>query len=158
MYTSKSSPPYPFATLFKATPDECIPELLSCLPKSEELLEYLDSFEKRVRICAFPHIPTEITRSEVERFLSDAKHNAKVCPDMLALLFAALALGVQHSAWDKSGKKWNAETTRAEQQKGNVYSQLWWCIFPVMHADSRSSCRSHASSAHGFLYAQTHST
>lgn len=123
MYTTKSPPPYPFATLFKATPDECIPELLSCLPAREELLEYLNFFEKRVHICAFPHVPMEITRSEVERFLSDARHNAKVCPDMLALLFAALALGAQHSAWDKSGGEWKVETMREELQKGNVYSQ-----------------------------------
>ncbi|KAF2678841.1 hypothetical protein K458DRAFT_394485 [Lentithecium fluviatile CBS 122367] len=121
MYTTNSPPPYPFATLFKATPDECIPELLSCLPAEEDLLEYLDFFEKRVHICAFPHVPMEITRSEVERFLSDPWHNAKMCPDMLALLFAALALGAQHSAWDKSGGRWNAETMKKEMDKGNVY-------------------------------------
>src|SRR3954468_21487116 len=78
MYTPGNQSPYPFATLFKATPNECIPELLSVLPTTTELFDYLETFEKRVHICSFPHIPTEITRSEVERFLSDAKKNAEM--------------------------------------------------------------------------------
>ncbi|KAF2791298.1 hypothetical protein K505DRAFT_363937 [Melanomma pulvis-pyrius CBS 109.77] len=121
MYTSQNPHPYPFATLFKATPDECIPELLSVLPARNELFGYLDAFQKRVHICSFPHIPTEITRSEVERFLSDARKNAQMCPDMLALLFSALALGSQNSVWDKSGGEWVASAMEEEQQKGNVY-------------------------------------
>ncbi|KAF9732453.1 hypothetical protein PMIN06_004022 [Paraphaeosphaeria minitans] len=121
IYTSKSPPPYPFPTLFKPTPEEGIPELLSCLPTTEELLEYLNFFEKRVHLCAFPHIPMEITRDEVERFLSDPRKNAQMCPDMLALLFAALALGSQYSTWDRSGGQWKADTMKAELQRGNVY-------------------------------------
>jgi hypothetical protein len=121
MYTPRNPPPYPFATLFKGTPDECIPELLSVLPQRDELFSYLDSFQKRVHVCSFPLIPTEITKSEVERFLSDARRNAQMCPDMLALLFAALALGSQHCVWDKCGGKWVASVMKEESQKGDVY-------------------------------------
>ncbi|KAF2875925.1 hypothetical protein BDV95DRAFT_603321 [Massariosphaeria phaeospora] len=121
MYAPRNPPPHPFATLFKATPEECIPELLSCLPSRMELLEYLDSFQKRVHVCSFPHVPVEITKSEVERFLSDARKNAQMCPDMLALLFAALALGSQHSGWDKAGGQWKADVMKEESQRGNVY-------------------------------------
>ncbi|CAI6334910.1 unnamed protein product [Periconia digitata] len=124
MYASKVPPPHPFATMFPHTPDECIPELLSCLRLEEgkdELFQDLDSFEKRVHICAFPYVPIEITRSEVERFLADPVKNAQMCPDMLGILFAALALGSQHSTWDKSGGKWRAETMEKELRKGDVY-------------------------------------
>ena len=128
MYTPRNAPPHPFATLFKATPEECIPELLSCLPPTtEELLDYLSFFEKRVNICSFPHVPIEITRSEVERFLSDARKNAQMYPDMLALLFAAIALGAQHSVWDKSGEQWNTDVMHVEMRKGDVYSESLNC-------------------------------
>lgn len=123
MYTSSVPPPYPFATLFKPGPDECIPQLLQCLPATDELLEYLSFHEKRVHLCAFPHVPMEISRSEVERFLCDPMKNAQLCPDMLALIFAALALGTQYSSWDRSGCRWEAHRMKEELRKGNVYSQ-----------------------------------
>lgn len=129
MYTSKCPPPHPFPTLFNAKPEDCIPELLTCLPTTEELLGYLGFFEKRVHLCAFPHVPMEITREEVERFLSDPRKNAQLCPDMLALLFAALALGSQYSAWDRSGGQWKAETMKEELAKGNVYSQCSTSVY-----------------------------
>lgn len=113
---------YPFATLFKANPDECIPQLLSCLPAEEgELSGYLDAFDSRVNLCSYPQVPVEINRNEFERFLSHARRNAQMCPDMLALLFAAIALGAQHSVWDKSGEQWNAEIMQKETGKGDVY-------------------------------------
>ena len=123
IFTPKSSSPYPFATLFPATPEECIPQLLDILPSRKELMEYLAAFEKRARVCAFPHLPVELTKSEIERFLADAVRNARMCPDMLALIFAAIALGAQHSVWDKAGGKWRAEVIDAEAQRGNVYSE-----------------------------------
>lgn len=123
IFTPKSPSSYPFATLFPATPEECIPQLLDILPCRKELLDYLAAFEKRVYVCDFPHLPAELTKSEIERFLSDAERNARMCPDMLALIFAAIALGAQHSVWDKSGAQWKAEAVDAEAQRGNVYGQ-----------------------------------
>jgi hypothetical protein len=117
MYTPKSPPPYPFPTFFPATPEECIPELLKCLPQRDELFECLKAFENRVHVL-------EITKSEVERFLDDPRRNAQMCPDMLALLFAAIALGGQHSVWDRSGGQWGADAMNFEVAKGNVYSRL----------------------------------
>jgi hypothetical protein len=65
----------------------------------------------------------EISRSEVERFLADPKKNAQMCPDFLALLFAAIALGAQHSVWDKAGGQWDPDQLDMESRKGNVYSE-----------------------------------
>jgi hypothetical protein len=112
MYTPKNPPPYPFPTFFK------------CLPQREELFDCLGAFEKRVIVCSFPHVPFEITKSEVERFLDDPRRNAQMCPDMLALLFAAIALGGQHSVWDRSGGQWEADAMQTETAKGNVYSRF----------------------------------
>jgi hypothetical protein len=123
MFTPKSPSTYPFATLFPATPEQCIPQLLDILPSQKELLKYLTAFEKRVYVCAFPCLPVELTKNEIERFLSDPERNARMCPDMLALIFAAIALGAQHSVWDKAGEQWRAEFVDAEAQRGNVYGQ-----------------------------------
>ncbi|KAL6704458.1 hypothetical protein ACN47E_008202 [Coniothyrium glycines] len=121
MYTPRNAPPHPFATLFPATPEECIPHLLSCLPSRTELLECFRIFDGSVSLSSFPYVPIEITRSEVERFLSEAEKNAHLCPDMLALLFAALALGAQYSIWEKAGGRWDDEVVRTELRKGDVY-------------------------------------
>ncbi|KZM25767.1 DNA binding [Ascochyta rabiei] len=121
MYTPETPASYPFATLFPAGPEQCIPQLLDILPARKELFEYLAVFEKRVYVCAFPHLPIELTKCEIERFLADAERNARMCPDMLALVFAAIALGAQHSVWDQSGEQWKAGLIDAEAQRGNVY-------------------------------------
>lgn len=123
IFIPNSPSTYPFATLFPATPEECIPQLLDILPCRKELQEYLAAFEKRVYVCAFPHLPVELTKNEIDRFLADPERNARMCPEMLALIFAAIALGAQHSVWDKCGESWRAESVDAEAQRGNVYGQ-----------------------------------
>lgn len=123
IFAPNSPSTYPFATLFPATPEECIPQLLDILPSRKELQEYLIAFEKRVYVCAFPHLPVELTKTEIDRFLADPERNARWCPEMLALIFAAIALGAQHSVWDKCGGTWKAESVDAEAQRGNVYSE-----------------------------------
>lgn len=122
MYAPRDGPLYPFPTLFPANSDECIPQLIRLLPQHDQLFGYLDSFQKRVHVSAFPHVPSEITKTEVERFLSDPHQNIQKCPDMLALLFAALALGCQHAVWDEVERKWDPGMQH-ESHPGNVYSE-----------------------------------
>ncbi|KAF2186433.1 hypothetical protein K469DRAFT_726026 [Zopfia rhizophila CBS 207.26] len=122
MYAPRDLPAYPFVTMWPANLEDSIPGLLNYVPQRNELLSYLDAFQKRVQTCSFPHTPNEITKSEIERFLSDAKNNAQMFPDMLALLFAALALGSQHSVWDKCGGKWERGSMEDELKKGDVYN------------------------------------
>lgn len=109
--------------MWPAYPQACIPALLDCLPPQEELLGYLDAFQKRAQNCSFPYTPDEITRKEIERFLFDSTKNAEMFPDMLALIFAALARGAQCGVFDKSGGKWVEGAMAAECSKGNVYSK-----------------------------------
>ncbi|KAF1830280.1 hypothetical protein BDW02DRAFT_559327 [Decorospora gaudefroyi] len=110
-------PTYPFATLFSAAPDECIPQLLSCLPPRTMLLAYLDAFERRVST----HVPVQLTTNEIERFLVDPRKNAQLCPTMLALLLAVVALGAQYSVWNKGSRRWVADVMKTETRKRNVY-------------------------------------
>jgi hypothetical protein len=114
----RSSPTYPFLTLFSAALDKCFPQLLSYLPIKEELIEYLSAFHRRVY-----QVPAEITNSKIEHFLSNARKNSKVYPTTLALLFRLIALGAQHSAWDRGGGRWDAKVIKVKTQKGNVYSK-----------------------------------
>ncbi|KAK4979395.1 hypothetical protein LTR28_005040 [Elasticomyces elasticus] len=120
MYAAHTSM-YPFPAIFPT--NQGIPALLQCLPPSEELYGYLDAFQKRAQSCSFPHVPDEVTRKEVERFLADADKNATAFPDMLALIFATLASGLQMGIYDKSGGRWTEEAMQAESSKGEVYSQ-----------------------------------
>lgn len=154
LFVPTSPSTYPFATLFAATPEECIPQLLNILPGREAVHDYLTAFENRVYVCAFPHLPVELTKNEVDRFLADPERNSRMCPEMLALIFAAIALGAQHSVWDKGSESWRTETIDEEAQRGNVYSQS------SLRGHSTvltyvSSCGRDASATSFIIYAQT---
>ncbi|EFQ89555.1 hypothetical protein PTT_14122 [Pyrenophora teres f. teres 0-1] len=117
VFVMGSSSTYPFATIFSASLEDCIPQLLGCLPVKDNMLRYLSAFEHQVGA----HIPVAITKFEVERFLSHAKENSQRCPTMLGLLLAVIALGAQHSVWGRNGESWYADVMRAETRAGNVY-------------------------------------
>ncbi|KAF2815918.1 uncharacterized protein BDZ99DRAFT_362677, partial [Mytilinidion resinicola] len=126
MYASQNTPAYPFATMWLAVPrpqvDGGIHALLHCLPPKEDLFRYLDAFQNRAQSCSFPHVPDEVTGTEIERFLSDTRTNAEMFPDMLALIFAALALGSQNGVFDKCNGKWVAGAMETEQKNfGDIY-------------------------------------
>src|SRR5262249_46382390 len=115
IHGASESTTYPFPTLWHAFPQVCIPELvLRCLPDDDEVFEYLAAFQKRAQTCAFPHVPEEITEKEVERFLLDRVDNAQKYPDMLALIFSALALGAHNGSFDRLGGEWIAEGMKEE--------------------------------------------
>ena len=55
--------------------------------------------------------------------MESLEHNAALYPDYLALLFAALAQGLQDGVFDKFGGKWTAGHVESESKKGDVYSE-----------------------------------
>ena len=113
---------HPFPTLWSAKDD--ITSLIKILPPKEDLYHYLDSFQRRVQSCSFPHAPDECTRLEVQRFLKNVEHNAALHLDMLALLFITLAQGVQYGVYDKYGERWVAGAVEDESKKSDVYSKF----------------------------------
>ncbi|KAI9830528.1 MAG: hypothetical protein M1819_005486 [Sarea resinae] len=58
---------------------------------------------------------------EIDRFLSDTEGNAFKHADMLALIFAALALGLQNGVFDRNGGQWVQGAMESELSKGDVY-------------------------------------
>lgn len=114
---------HPFPTLWSAKDETA--GLVELLPSNEDIRFYLGSFQRRVQSCSFPHVPEECTEAEIHRFLENVEHNAAVHPNMLALLFATLAQGLQDGVYDRNGEKWIAGSVEAESQKGDVYSK-WW--------------------------------
>ncbi|KAM0720357.1 hypothetical protein Q7P37_004493 [Cladosporium fusiforme] len=87
--------------------DNSAAALTDLLPSNdEEIFGHLDLFQKQAQSCSFPHFSDEMTKKEVERFLEDRKTNATKAPDMLALLFATLAVGVQIGVHDRNGRRW----------------------------------------------------
>ena len=111
---------HPFPTLWSAKDDTST--LIRLLPPEPDLFWYLDSFARRSQCFSFPLVPEQVTVSEVRRFLVGLEHNAALYPDILALLFAALAQGLQDGVYDKSGQKWTAGNVESESKKGDVYS------------------------------------
>ena len=98
--------------------------MIKILPPKEDLYRYLDSFQRRVQSCSFPHAPDECTKNEVRRFLENVEHNAALHLDMLALLFITLAQGVQYGVYDKYGERWVAGAVEDESKKSDVYSKF----------------------------------
>ena len=74
-------------------------------------------------LFSFPHVPDKVTEPEIRGFMENLEHNAALYPDLLALLFATLALGLQDGVYDKCGEKWTAGTVETESKKGDVYSK-----------------------------------
>ena len=95
--------------------------LLVLLPSDGEIFQHLEHFEKRAQSCSFPHVPDEVTKIEVERFLADRRSNANKAPDMLALIFAALAVGMQIGVYDRNGSQW----TQASMDESHIAGKAW---------------------------------
>lgn len=112
---------YPFPTLWPAKEETS--GLVTLLPRKEDLYFYLNSFQRRAQMCSFPHVPEECTEREVQRFLENIEPNAALYPNMLALLFATLAQGLQEGIYDRNGGKWVAGSVDAEMKKGDIYSE-----------------------------------
>ena len=112
---------HPFPTLWKSQPVSC---LINVLPNEDEINVLLDTFEHYASIGMFPCLPEECSRSRVQRFLSNIEHNSQVQPDMLALLFAALAQGVQCGTYDRCGSSWIPGAMGKVVYRGNYFRKF----------------------------------
>jgi hypothetical protein len=120
MYAAQDSM-YPFPTLWPAM--SRTEGLLQCLPPREQLFIYLESFSHKAQCFAFPYIPEELTIKEVEHFLKNVEENAEKVPDLLGLIFAALALGVQLGTFEgRRGSQ--TDTSQPDSKKGEVFCKL----------------------------------
>ena len=135
--------PHPFPTLWSAKDGTL--SLFQLLPNEQEIDSYLKAFQRRAQSSSFPHVPEECTKLEVQRFLENAEHNSAVHPDMLALLFTTLALGLQLGVYDKCGEDWKHGAVEAESKQGDVYSEYRPAVFVELLLITTSRC-SYASS------------
>jgi hypothetical protein len=129
MYTLESSYPFPVVVGYSSSTD-----LLKILPEREELFECLDMFRQTAHSCSFPHLPDEVTKEEVTRFLDEDEEqrdrNAREYPDMLALIFATLATGLQMGQHQRNGGKWDRDQVDNTRRRGDAFSeclesQMW---------------------------------
>jgi hypothetical protein len=104
--------------------DNTAAALTDLLPPDEEIFQHLEHFNRRAQSCSFPHVPDEVTKKEVERFLADRKNNATKAPDMLGLIFAALAVGMQIGVFDQNGCQWHQPSMANSHNKGEVWRKL----------------------------------
>lgn len=105
--------------------DNSAAALTDLLPSNdEEIFQHLELFQTRAQSCSFPHVPDEVTKKEVERFLEDRKSNATKAPDMLALLFATLAVGVQIGVYYRNGRRWLGAPMEEAHGASGCYREL----------------------------------
>ncbi|KAL9007012.1 MAG: hypothetical protein Q9188_000216 [Gyalolechia gomerana] len=120
MVAFQVQPTNPFPTFWRTA--EGTTTLINLLPKDhKEIFFYLRAFQRRGQACSFPHLPDEFTEIEVQRFLSNVKENADHHPEMLALLFATLAQGIQNGVYDKYGGAWHGGMMESECKLGNAF-------------------------------------
>lgn len=117
MYPAEGS--YPFGTI--PVGDNTVTALTTLLPPDDEIFHHLDLFEKRGQSCSFPHVLDEMTKREVERFLEDRETNATKSPEMLGLIFATLAVGLQIGVFDQSSGQWLEASMASSHRRGEVY-------------------------------------
>jgi len=110
---------YPFKMV--SVGDNTLPALADLLPSNDMIFQTFRLFQERAQSCFFPHVPNEVTEKEVERFLEDKKNNAYKAPDMLSLIFATLAVGMQIGAFHRNGGQWLGASMADLQQEGEVY-------------------------------------
>ena len=111
---------YPFPILEESSASEMTSRLL----KDHELVyTYLAMFQHRAHSAYFPNMPNESSRSEFERFLVEAEANAVKFPDMLAVIFATMAVGLQVSLWNDSDGRWEADAVYKARMCGDVYGK-----------------------------------
>jgi len=84
---------YPFPMVKSG--DNTTANLTWLLPSRDEIIDCLNTFQHITQEFAVPYTPDSLARPNVEQFLDNAEYNATKAPDMLALLFAALALVLQ---------------------------------------------------------------
>lgn len=73
--------------------------LTTLLPPPAEVLENAHFLQRRVQLCLFPLVLEDVTK-RIEYFLDDTERNATSMPDMLALVFAIQATGIQMNAFN----------------------------------------------------------
>lgn len=115
--------PYPFPTHWTADHQNCVSALLSSLPNKSNLLRSLDAFRSGTLSLFLPQVPDEIEPAFVERVLSQAREKLDTPPEILSILFAALAQGSQLSHFDEEKGRWGEGQERSESQKGEIYSK-----------------------------------
>ncbi|KAL8957713.1 MAG: hypothetical protein Q9193_005089, partial [Seirophora villosa] len=120
MVAFQIQPTNPFPTFWRAA--ESTATLINLLPKDhQEIFFYVRAFQRRGQSCSFPHLPDDFTEVEVQRFLGNVKENSEQHPEMLALLFATLAQGIQSGVYDKYGGAWHAGVMDSECRLANAF-------------------------------------
>jgi len=127
---------YPFPCIW--IDDNSTSALLKLLPEDrKELFDCLDIFSKRAQSCSFPHMPDEVTKKEVSRFLEDVENNpanAENHADMLALILATLATGMQMGVHDRSGGRWVEGAMEASHRRSECY-RSYDCVPHISSTD-----------------------
>jgi len=111
---------YPFPHLHIG--DNSTAALTKLLPEEQEIFRSLRTFREIARGFAVPQPPDKTRENVVKGFLSSIEHNATRAPDMLALLFAALAL-VCHMSVTGQGVQSTRDENEALYVRGNCYSK-----------------------------------
>ena len=62
----------------------------------------------------------EFNRADLDQFLADSERNAILRPDLLSLLFAMLAQGIQHGVYYRCNGRWVAGAMERDLLKSDT--------------------------------------
>lgn len=111
---------YPFPTHWLWSNETISP--VNEIPLEGVISSCLQSCQDRAQAFSFPHVSASCTPAVVKGFLDNIEHNAQTEPDMLALLFATLAHGMQNGVYDRCGQTWIAGAVENSYRQGDVWS------------------------------------
>lgn len=115
--------PHPFVASWDS--QSRISDLLSALPSVPEAYLYFDSFQNQAQASISPGIPVEFNQADLDQFLADSERNALLRPDILALVCAMLAQGIQHGVYYRCNRRWVAGAMECDLRKGDALSKSY---------------------------------
>lgn len=95
--------------------------LCDLLPPKNRVFECLEALQCCAQFWSFPHLSDEVTKEEIENFLTDPKNNAEKAPSMLGLIFASLALSIQLGVFHQSSQEWVSGVLQGSHNASECY-------------------------------------
>lgn len=135
--------------------DNSTAALTQLLPSTNDVLQRLDIFRRIAQTAWIPHVPDKVGRKEISPFLDNVEHNATKAPDMLALLFAALALVQQVQLDEQQLHQHVNDANGTFHSQSECYSKITPAYECLANYSSTSSHRKHASLAQRFFHERT---
>jgi hypothetical protein len=95
--------------------------LCNLLPPKKTIVKCLKTLRYCTQFYSSLYLLDEMTKSEIDHFLTDPKKNAEEAPGMLGMIFANLAVGTQIGVFYHSGREWMSDVLQGSHNASECY-------------------------------------